>query len=590
LKDQIIYAHSLYKKGAVKEAIAALKVLTIDHKEIPLLYNLIGVCSKDLGQLEAAVTYYKRALKIKPDYIDAHNNLGNALVELGQLDAAVDHFEQALKIKPDCAEVYNNLGIALRELGQLDAAVAYYERALKIKPDYISAHNNLGNALRELGQLDAAVACLERTLKLKAGAEWDLRTLSNLLFSINHNPNYDSDYHIKKAREYGKIATQNVTEIFPDSKCLVMPKRLRVGLVSGDLNNHPVGNFLEGMLAQVNSNRVELIAYNTNIISDSLSERIKPYFSSWKSIYHLSNEVAARLVYDDGIHVLIDLSGHTAHNRLPVFASRPAPVQVSWLGYFATTGLNEIDYLLGDNYVTPINNDHQFTEKIYRLPETRWCFTPPNLDIQTSILPAFNNGYVTFGCFNRLSKLNDQVIGLWVKILAAVPNSRLLLKAKPLNTLSVQKSVIQKFTVYGIDAKRIILEGSEPPEKYLAAYHKVDIALDPFPFTGGATSVEGLWMGVPVLTLRGNNMVSNQGVGILMNAGLPDWVAKDEDGYVAKAISFSSDLDRLASLRSRLREQLLTSPLFNAESFARNFEDALWDMWQFRKKDNKDLT
>lgn len=299
----------------------------------------------------------------------------------------------------------------------------------------------------------------------------------------------------------------------------------------------------------------------------------------WKSIYGQNDEAAANLIYADGIHVLIDLSGHTANNRLPMFGYKPSPVQASWLGYFATTGLNEMDYLIGDPYVTPPKDDDQFTEKVWRLPKTRWCFTPPNVDIEVSVPPALNNDYVTFGCFNNLTKVNDKVVELWAKVLNAIPNSRLLLKAKQFRDQLARDSTIQRFAAQGINSKRISLERWEDRQKYFEAYNKIDITLDPFPFTGGTTSVESLWMGVPLVTLAGGSLISRQGVGVLMNAGLSDWVAADEEEYVAKAVLFASDLDKLASLRVGLRSQILASPLFDAPRFARNIENALWEMW-----------
>ena len=283
-------------------------------------------------------------------------------------------------------------------------------------------------------------------------------------------------------------------------------------------------------------------------------------------------------------HVLLDLSGHTLGNRLPMFGYKPSPVQVSWLGYFATTGLNEMDYLIGDPCVTPPEDDDHFTEKVWRLPETRWCFTPPNADVEVSVPPAVNNGYVTFGCFNNIAKVNDKVVALWAKVLEAVPNSRLLLKTKQFRDQMARENIIQRFAAHGIDSKRISLEESEDRQKYFAAYNKVDITLDPFPFTGGTTSVESLWMGVPLVTLEGGSLISRQGVGVLMNAGLPDWIAEDEEKYVAKAVLFASDLDKLAILRTGLRSQVLASPLFDAPRFARNFENALLEIWNQRDR------
>ena len=451
-----------------------------------------------------------------------------------------------------------------------------YDKAIQLKPDYAEAYSNRGNALKDLGRLDEALQNYDKAIQLKPDS---LEAYSNLLMSLNYIPNLNVMDYIATARKFGEFVTEKAKTHFSDFQCLPVPKKLRVGLVSGDLRNHPIGYFLESILSSIDPSKIELIAYPTRPKVDDLSERIKPFFSMWKSVYDQNDEAVANLIYADGIHILLDLSGHTAGNRLPVFGYKPSPVQVSWLGYFATTGLNEMDYLLGDPHVTPSQDDDHFTEKIWRLPETRWCFTPPDADIEVSAPPALEQGYVTFGCFNNLAKINDKVVQLWTKVLEAIPNSRLLLKAKQLRDQTARKSIIQRFAALGINSKRISLEKPEDRQKYFAAYNQIDITLDPFPFTGGTTSVESLWMGVPLITLAGDSLISRQGVGVLTNAGLPEWIADDEESYLAKAIIFASDLDKLAKLRASLRSQVLASPLFDAPRFARNFENALLEMW-----------
>jgi predicted O-linked N-acetylglucosamine transferase (SPINDLY family) len=255
-------------------------------------------------------------------------------------------------------------------------------------------------------------------------------------------------------------------------------------------------------------------------------------------------------------------------------------VQVSWLGYFATTGVAAIDYLIADPWTLPESEEANFTEEIWRLPETRLCFTPPDVSVDTGPLPALGEGHLTFGCFNNLAKMNDAVVQLWARVLDAVPASRLFLMAPQLEKLSARENVIDRFGAHGIGAERLILQGAVPRAEYLATYQRVDIALDPFPYTGGTTTVEALWMGVPVLTLAGRSFLSRQGVGLLVNAGLPEWIAVDADDYVARAVSHSSHLQRLSSLRNGLRQQVLDSPIFDAVDFANHFEVALRGMWQ----------
>jgi predicted O-linked N-acetylglucosamine transferase (SPINDLY family) len=356
---------------------------------------------------------------------------------------------------------------------------------------------------------------------------------------------------------------------------------LRVGLVSGDLRNHPVGYFLESMLAQIDSSRIELIAYATDYKVDELTARIKPYFSSWKSLVGLSDEAAARLIHADGVHLLLDLSGHTAKNRLPVFAWKPAPVQASWLGYSGTTGMSQIDYIIGDPFVAPKKEEGHFTEKIWRLPESYLCFTPPAVPVEIGPLPILTTGHITFGCFNNLAKMGDDVLALWSRMLHAISGSKLFLRNRHLSDSAVLENTVKRFATHGIASNRLILEGTYSTRTELfEAYNLVDIALDPFPYAGTTTSVEGLWMGVPVITKRGDRFLSHVGESIVSNAGLVDWIAEDDDDYVAKAIMHTTDLKRLSTLRATLRQRVLASPLFDAPRFARHFETALWGMWE----------
>ncbi|MDP2196970.1 MAG: tetratricopeptide repeat protein, partial [Sulfurimicrobium sp.] len=522
-------------------------------------------------------TCCRRALQIQPDDAEVHNNLGAILQELGHLNEAEAHCRRALQIKPDDAKAHNNLGAILHELGRLDEAEACFRQALQINPNYAKAHNNLGITLQDLGRLDEAEPCFKQALQIEPDYA---SARSNLLFSLNYAPNSIPSYCFAEARQYGQRITRKVASRFSVWPCAKNPVRLRVGLVSGDFNNHPVGYFLESLLQQLDSTAFELIAYPTNHKTDELTARIKPRFSAWEPLSGLNDEAAAQRIHGDGIHILIDLSGHTRHNRLPLFAWKPAPVQVSWLGYFATTGVAEIDYLIADPWTLPETEEPYFTEKIWRLPETRLCFSHPDIDLAVSPLPALTKGHITFGCFNNLTKMNKEVVALWSKVLSTVPGSRLFLKAKQLGETAVQQHTIERFAEYGIDAERLILEGAESREKYLTAYQQLDIALDPFPFPGGTTSVEGLWMGVPVLTLAGERFLSRQGVGIVMNAGLPDWVAADADDYVARAAAHAGDLQSLSKLRNELRQQTLASPLMDAKRFAIHFATALQGMYQ----------
>jgi protein O-GlcNAc transferase len=572
-------------------------------------FNL-GVIHNELGQLGAAMASYRRAVELKPDFAEAHNSLGSVLISLGQheearasirlaaqlnhklaetlnklgatllaagqINSAIANFRGAVKLSPDSMRALINLGNALSIRRQPDEAVMIFRRALEINPEYANLHINLGNTLKDIGQLEEAVACYRRALELKPD---DAQTLSNLLFTLNYT-DHSTEFLLEAARKYGRLVDDRVKLRFTTWMCPYESSRLRVGVVSGDLYNHPVVYFLESFLAQLDPGIIELIAYTTSQKSDSTTTRIKSCFAGWKSIYGISDEAAAKLIHNDGVHVLIDISGHTGHNRLPVFAWKPAPVQVSWLGYFATTGVAEIDYLLADGVGVPKSQRQYFTESIWYLPDTRLCFTAPDLNLPVAPLPALSNGTITFGCFQTLAKINDNVLAVWGSIFSSLPNALLRIQSNQLGEPAYKEQLGQRLKRFGINPARMILHEVINRENYLAAHAEVDVILDTFPYPGGTTTCEALWMGVPTLTLAGEGLLGRQGASLLTAAGLEDWIAANKEEYITKAITLAGDLQKLSTLRAKLRQQVLASPMFDAPRFARNFEDALMGMWQ----------
>ena len=539
-----------------------------------------GMALEEEARLDEALQRYDAAIQLMPELARAHFNRGNILLDRGDAAHALAAYTQAVAYKPDSAAAHYNIGNAYVRLGRFEAAVAACQRAIALKPDFADAHVVMGFALTDIGNLEGGLFHTSKALAIEPGYA---PAFSNLLFIHNYLGDQPASLMREEAEAYGATVARQAKRWAVWPNCPDANRPMRIGLVSGDLCNHPVGHFLESVLAAVVSHaagKIRLIAYLSDKFGDAVSERIKTSCEGWHPVVGLSDEHFAQRIREDQIDILIDLSGHTAHNRLPVFAWKPAPVQVSWLGYFATTGVAEIDYLIADPWTLPASEECNFTEKIWRLPETRLCFTPPDEEVSVSPLPALANGYVSFGCFNNLSKMNDAVVALWSRVLHAVPGSRLFLKARQLMEASVRQSIAERFAVHGVDAARLIFEDYTPRGNYLAAYQRIDIALDPFPYPGGTTSVEALWMGVPVLTLAGERFLSRQGVGLLMNAGLPEWIATDPDDYVARAVSHASDLERLAELRRELRQQVLASPIFDAPRFARHFEAALRGMWK----------
>lgn len=565
--------------GQLDDAVASYRRALATKPDFAAAYSNLGTVLKDLGQRDDAIASCRRALAIRPDFAEAHNNLGNVLKETGHLEDAEASYRQALAIRPDYAEAHSNLGNVLKDIGHLDDAEACCRRALELKPDFADAHCNLGNVLSDVGRLDAAVASYRRSLE--CNPDFD-SARGNLLFTHNYMPDQPADMLLSEARSYGALVARQARPYALWDNVPVAGRRLRVGLVSGDMGNHPVGYFLNAVLAALASgmsDRLELFAYPSYLRTDALAARISGYCHQWTPAAGLSDRRLAERIHDDCIDILIDLSGHTARNRLPMFAWKPAPVQVSWLGYFATTGVAEIDYLIADPWTLLEAEEVNFTERIWRLPETRLCFAPPEVDVGVSPLPALSAGSVCFGCFNNLTKMNDAVVMLWARVLRAVAGSRLLLKARQLGEASVRRSTFDRFAAQGIGEDRLVLEGMSARAQYLSAYSRVDIALDPFPFSGATTSAESLWMGVPVLTLAGQRFVSRQGLGLLANVGLHDWIAADADDYVARAVAHASDIRGLAALREGLRRQVLISPVFDAPRFAGHFEAALRGMW-----------
>ncbi len=568
---------ALEELGRFEAAAASYRHALKLEPGIPEIHFNLGKVLHDLGRLDEAEVCYRKVLQARPAHVQAWLNLGIVLKDQGRAEAAVASYRKALALSPDLAEAHNNLGNALRDLGRFDDAVICYRQALACSPDFHEAHNNLGLVEKDRGQLHDAVASFRRALELRPD---DLDVLSNLLFAQNYLADLPPGHILEQARVFGRLVAAKARPLGGWKTISLPNKRLRVGLVSGDLRQHAVASFLEGVLAALDVERVELYAYATHHQEDGVTARLKPRFARWAQVMGLSDAALARHIHADAVDILIDLAGHTAHNRLSMFAWKPAPVQVTWLGYLGTTGVSAMDYLLADALALPCEEEDLFVEKVWRLPETYICFSPPELDLAPGAPPALSQGHVTFGSFNNLAKINEAVLACWCNILKAVPGSRLLLKAKQLSDGAARRDFLERFAGQGIAADRLELVHWAPSrEAHLAIYRGVDIALDPFPYPGITTTMEGLWMGVPTLTLRGDRFIAHQGETILHNAGLGEWIARDLEDYVAKALAFAGDPLGLAKLRGRLREQLLASPLCDAPRFARNFETALRGMW-----------
>lgn len=543
----------------------------------PALLLHLGHALARLQDRPAAIQAYESLLTLKPDHSEALLALGNLYAETLQYSLALAHYEKLLTLEPDNPHARLALGDLYFRSMQYHRAKACYLQTCSRYPEFVPALNRLGMILQFFNSTEAGLAYFKTAMEL---APEDVGGYSGYLMSSLYLAG-DSSATGEVAQRFGAMLSKMAEAPPPFDRARDMPATLRIGFVSPDLRGHPVGYFLESLLSHMDKHRFTLIAYPTVHKHDELTERLKGLFSHWHPIGSLSDEQACQRIRQDGVHILFDLSGHTDHHRLTLFARRPAAIQVTWLGYSATTGVEQMDYILGDPQVTPQTEAAQYTEKIWQLPESYVCFDARHAALPVNPLPALDKGFLTFGSLNNLPKMNTAVVALWSRILHALPTARLYLKTKALSDESLQELTRQRFAAQGITAERLILEGFKSSRTHhLAAYHQVDIALDPFPYNGTTTTVEALWMGVPVLSMKGRRFVSHVGESLLQHSGLSHWIAKDPDDYLHKAIALASDFTALSQLREQMRGRLVQTPVFDAPRFARHFQQALEQMWR----------
>jgi predicted O-linked N-acetylglucosamine transferase (SPINDLY family) len=570
---------ALYDKGQLDEAIAAYRQAIAFRPVYPEAHNNLGAALYDKGQLDEAIAAYRQAITHKPDFPDAHSNLGATLGIRGRLDEAIVAFRRALALQPDYPAAHNNLGTALGVKGQLEEAIAAFRQAIALQPAYPEAHNNLGNALKDKGQLDEAIAAYRQAIHFRPGYS---DAHSNLVLTMHYPPGLKASVIAEEHRRWNQLHAEPLRPfIQPHTNDRTSNRRLRIGYLSPDFRCHSVAYFLEGLLEHHDPAQVEVFCYAELANPDAVTARIQQLTQHWRKTIGLADAELADLIRKDGIDILVDLTGHTANNRLPVFAHKPAPVQVTWLGYPNTTGLDSIDYRLTDALADPPGRGEEFyTEQLVRLPRSGWCYRPFGQSPPVGAPPVHDTGHITFGCFNAIPKINEALLELWAKILHAVPGSRLLLKNKALGEHSVRQRISAMLEGAGIDPARVELVGGIPDiAGHLASYGRVDIALDTFPYHGTTTTCEALWMGVPVVTLAGQTHVSRVGVSLLSNLGLAELITASPEEYVNLAAELAKDLPRLAHLRSTLRERMEQSPLMDAPGFARDIEAAYREMW-----------
>ncbi|MGD1277904.1 MAG: tetratricopeptide repeat protein, partial [Tepidisphaeraceae bacterium] len=534
------------------------------------------------GQLDEACMACRQAVALMPDSPAAHNTMGLIYHDQGRMEEAVAEYHQALKLKPDDANAFYNLGNVLLVMGRLENAAAAFGQAISHRPDFFMAHTNLGNAAKDLGQLDQAIDCYRKAITLKPSFE---QVHSSLIYTLHFHQDYDAQAILREHRIWNQTHAQPLQQhVQPHTNDRSPDRRLKIGYVSPDFRDHCQCFFTDPLLSRHDKRQFEIFCYSGVLLEDAVTKRLRGYADHWHSTVSLSDEKLADAIRADGIDVLVDLTMHMTRSRILAFVYRPAPVQVSWLAYPSTTGVDAIDYRLTDPHLDPPGMyDQDYSEKSVRLPDTFWCYDLSVVGLGdgqgpgVGPLPALQNGFVTFGCLNNFCKVTQRALSLWAQTMAAVPKSRLILLTRE---GSARQRVLDQLAAGGVTADRVEFVGYQRRDLYLQTYHRIDLGLDTLPYNGHTTSLDAMWMGVPVITLVGATAVGRAGFSQLSNLGLQTLVANTQEQFVRIAATLANDLPRLAELRASMRQRMQQSPLTDAKRFARNVESAYRQMWR----------
>ncbi|WP_163559762.1 tetratricopeptide repeat protein [Halomonas sp. NO4] len=601
-----------YRAKRLETAVELAREITERYPRASFGWKSLGTALMESGDPQSAVAPLQQALELQPDNNEALTSLGKTLQQLGRYKEAEDCLARALADAPDNYQANMHLAGIHQQRGRHDQALDYYERSLESLPDALLAKmrkatvlverreydqalavleplvaqypkaagvlTNLANLYGTMGRFDEAEEFYQRAIDLRPDA-W--LSFSNYYFTAHYNPQHDADALFAIGKQWQqRYAPAEIPSRPSTEKTVARP--LRIGLISAGLKTHPVGQMILGALEHLSSGQFLLYAYSDSLVNDATARRLKSLMYRWREVPHTPDAELARMVRDDAIDILIDMTGHTSGSRLPVIAEEPAPLIVKWVGgLFNTTGLEAVDYLLSDEVETPKGVDDYYFEKLIRLPDDYICYTPPHhLNDEPGLLPALSNGYITLGCFNNPAKINEVLLEQWSVLMHELPQSRLLLKGGQFTDTNYCERLHAFMEEQGIDRERVLLEGPVPHKELVATYRSVDIALDPWPYSGGLTTCEALYMGVPVVTLPGPSFAGRHSATHLVNAGLPELVADDWDEYRQRVIELAGDLDSLALIRQGLRQQLLDSPVCDAPRFARHLLKALRAIWQ----------
>jgi predicted O-linked N-acetylglucosamine transferase (SPINDLY family) len=607
---QVGLGNALMAQGELNDAVAAFSTaieMTPDYAEA---YNNLGNALYLQGDLDAAIGAYQRATNLRPDLADTYVNLANVLERRGRLEEALKVHLQVVHMKPDYAPAHRSVGDGYHRLGMHAESVAAYRKATELDPNDVSSFNSLGHVLLGMWDLDGAIAAYQRVLQLdpksykacsnlgfalnlegrldEALARFDQAQAmdptnaaigSNRVYLLTFHPGYDAAAQSAELRKWNQtFAAQFKDRILPFENDRNSHRRLKIGYVSPDLRFHVVGQNMLPLLTAHDHQNFEIHCYSSAARNDPATDMIRPLADVWHDVAQKSDEELAALIRQDQIDILVDLTLHMSHNRLLVFARKPAPVQVTYLGYCGSTGLETMDYRFSDFHLDPADAQLSlYSEQTVHLPETYWCYTPAGKTTEPTPPPSVANGYITFGCLNNFSKVSAPALDLWAQVLAAIPKSRLILHAPQ---GAFRQDVLKRFTNRVVEADRVEFVPRQLWPAYIETLARIDIALDPIPYGGGITTCDALWMGVPVITLSGETAVGRGGRSILTNVGLPELICRRPKQFIQTAITLSQSQDRLIELRTTLRKKMQTSPLMNGKRFAKNVEAAYRTIWK----------
>ena len=571
---------ALYELGRFKDAEAAAESAIKQHPHEAALHVNMGNVLFHTGKARLAIKAFRKALECDDSCAEAHMNLATMLGDTNHYPQALAYIKHEIAAKGESAQRLASLAHAQKIKGDILAAEMTCRKVLKLQPDSVSALITLAGCLSTRADQRGSIKLYRQALAANPQMPG---IFSNIAFDATYLPDISSeelyDYHRQWAQHF---ELPEVSGIFPHEQSREPERPLRIGYVSGDFGHHPVGFLLRDVVRFHDREKFYIHCYSMMRQSDHITNVIRQNADSWIDALLLSDEELADQIHQDRIDILVDLSGHTAYNRLPAFIRRPAPIQATWIGYFHSTGLESIDYFITDPYTSPPGCDQRFSEVPVYLPHSRFCYSPPDYapDVSPPPVLAHPHQTVTFGCFNRLEKLVDPVIAAWSEIISQTGNCRLLIKAGGLENEDTQEGLRRRFRAHGMDDSLLHLRGPSSHPDMLEQYSEVDIALDPFPFNGGMTTLEALWMGVPVLTVSGVHVVARQTISALSNIGLAEELAfPDVEAYVRGAVSLARNLKRLEALRASIRDRVAASPIRDAKSFSRDVETLYRQMW-----------